>query len=430
MSEPVAKTTPILVAASEKPTLMPRFDVVVVGSGALGASAAFHLARAGRSVALLDKAEIASQTSPRAAGLSGQLRRNIVMSTLARRSVEKLLAFADETGEPMELYQPGSMNIARTERHRVQLEKAVAWGQSLGFPIEALSPEEACERMPFLRPTGVLSATHLKTDVFLEPAQVPRGYAAAAAKLGAELHPHTRVDSFVAEGAKIRRVLTDRGEFEADAVVDAAGAWARRLAQLAGSEAPMVPMRHQLMVTEPIDGVGNDQPIVRVIDVNVYVRPDRGGLMLGGYERDPRPLDLNQTPVDFRVEDLELDLSVLRRLAATVGDQFPVFVDAPIREHRGGLPTMTIDGEHIVGPAPGLDNLYLLAGCNVGGLSISPALGEEIAAWVVRGAPSFDLSRMSPARFPQGLSASELLAGATERYAHYYSPPPVLPGAY
>lgn len=192
----------------------------------------------------------------------------------------------------------------------------------------------------------------------------------------------------------------------------------------------MVPMRHQLMVTEPIDGVGNDQPIVRVIDVNVYVRPDRGGLMLGGYERDPRPLDLNQTPVDFRVEDLELDLSVLRRLAATVGDQFPVFVDAPIREHRGGLPTMTIDGEHIVGPAPGLDNLYLLAGCNVGGLSISPALGEEIAAWVVRGAPSFDLSRMSPARFPQGLSASELLAGATERYAHYYSPPPVLPGAY
>jgi glycine/D-amino acid oxidase-like deaminating enzyme len=409
---------------------MPRFDVVVIGSGALGASAAFHLAMAGRSVALLDKAAIASQTSPRAAGLSGQLRRNVVMSTLARRSVEKLLAFGDETGEPMEIHQPGSMNIARTERHRVQLEKAVAWGQSLGFPIKALRAEEACERMPFLRPTGVLGATHLSTDVFLDPAQVPRGYAAAAAKLGAELHPHTRVDGFVADGAKVRRVLTDRGEFEADAVVDAAGAWARRLAELAGSQAPMVPMRHQLMVTAPIEGVDNSQPIVRVIDVNVYVRPDRGGLMLGGYERDPRPHDMAKAPAGFLVEDLELDLSVLRRLAESVSDQFPIFAEAPIQEHRGGLPTMTLDGEHIVGPAPGLDNLYLLAGCNVGGLSISPALGEEVANWILGGEPSLDLSRMSPARFPQGLSASELLARATERYAHYYSPPPVLPSAY
>ena len=137
-------------------------------------------------------------------------------------------------------------------------------------------------------------------------------------------------------------------------------------------------MRHQLMITEPLPGVANSQPITRIVDANVYVRPDRGGLMLGGYEVDPKPVDVSQLPSSFRIEDLELDLSVLKRLAGLVKDQFPIFqTDVPLREHRGGLPTMTTDGEHILGEAPGVKGLYILGGCNVGGLSISPALGEE-----------------------------------------------------
>lgn len=409
---------------------MERFDVAVIGSGALGASVAFHLAELGRNVALIDKAEIGSQTSPRAAGLSGQLRRSEIMTLLARRSVDKIVRFTEETGEAMVYHQPGSMNIARTADIAAMLPKAVAWGKHLGLDIDLLTPDEARERMPFLETKGVLSATHMRTDVYLEPAQVALGYAAGAARRGATLMPGTRVDRIVVEQGRVVRLETGRGDIAAKAVVDAAGGWARRVAELGGATLPLVPVRHQLMITVPLPGVDNSQPIVRVVDVNVYVRPARGGLMLGGYERDPLPVDPRALSADFRIEDLNLDLGVLRRLAAEVEDQFPVFRGVELQEHRGGLPTMTADGEHIVGPAPGVEGLYVLAGCNVGGLSISPALGEELARWIVQGQPSMDLSRMSPDRFSARLGEDALIDAARIRYAHYYNPPPVLPVAY
>jgi glycine/D-amino acid oxidase-like deaminating enzyme len=406
-----------------------RFDVAVIGSGALGASAAFHLAQRGRSVILIDKAGIGSQTSPRAAGLSGQLRRSEIMTSLARRSVDKIARFTDETGEPMVYHQPGSINIARTPEVAAMLPKSVAWGVSLGLDIELLSPEAAQERMPFLQTKSVLCATHMRTDVHLEPSQLATGYARGAQRFGAVLLPDTRVDAIIAEHGRVSRLETDRGEIGADVVVDAAGGWARRVATLAGAVLPLVPMRHQLIITRKIEGVNNGQPIVRVVDANVYVRPSDGGLMLGGYERDPKPVDPRALAPDFRVEDLELDVSVLRRLARAIEDQFPIFRDIEIAEHRGGLPTMTADGEHILGPAPGVDGLFLLAGCNVGGLSISPALGEELATWIVDGRPSVDLSRMSPARFAH-LDEDALIEAARVRYAHYYNPPAILPAAY
>jgi len=409
---------------------MDQFDAVVIGSGALGASAAFHLARLGRNVALLDKAAIASQTSPRAAGLTGQLRRSEVMMRLARRAVQKIERFTEETGEPLVFFQPGSMNIVRLPQHVAMLHKAVQWGKQFGLDIDLIEPAQARELMPFLHTEGVLAVSHMRTDVYLEPGQLPLGYARASEKLGATLRPHTTVTGMVTESGAITRVLTDKGEIRTGVVVDAAGAWVRLIARLAGSKVPLVPMRHQLMITVPLPGVRTGQPIVRVIDVNVYVRPERGGLMLGGYETDPLPYDDARLGQGFTIEELPLDLSVLRRLADSVYDQFPVFRGVALQEHRGGLPTMTLDGEHIVGPAPGVNGLYLLGGCNVGGFSIAPALGEQLAEWIVNGRPSEDLSRMSPARFAPDLPQAMLVEKCRERYAHYYNPFPVLPVAY
>lgn len=409
---------------------MAQYDVVVIGSGALGASAAFHLARSGRNVALVDKEAIASQTSPRAAGLSGQLRRSEVMMRLARRAVQKIERFTEETGQPLIFFQPGSLNIARLPQHAQMLHTAVPWGKQFGLDIDLITPGQARELMPFLRTEGVLAVSHMRTDVYLEPGQLPLGYALASQKLGATLLPYTRVTGIVTEAGAVSRVLTDKGEIQTRVVVDAAGAWIRLVAGLAGSRAPVAPMRHQLMITVPLPGVSTSQPIVRVIDVNVYVRPERGGLMLGGYEADPLAFEGSRLGGDFKIEDLELDLSVLRRLADSVYEQFPVFRNSALQDHRGGLPTMTLDGEHIVGPAPGVNGLYLLGGCNVGGFSIAPALGEQLAEWIVAGRPSEDLSRMSPNRFAVDLSESTLIEKCRERYAHYYSPPPVLPVAY
>ncbi|MDQ0138077.1 glycine/D-amino acid oxidase-like deaminating enzyme [Neorhizobium galegae] len=400
---------------------MEKYDVAVIGSGALGASAAFHLAKAGKSVVLLDKAEIASQTSPRAAGLSGQVRQSELMTKLAVRSVEKIERFTDETGEPMTFYQPGSMSIARLPEHEALLRERVALGKKFGLDVDLIRPEEACERMPFLKNKGIRAVSHMRRDVYLEPVQIPMGYALAAQKLGATLMPNTAVTEVIVEGNAVRRLATNRGEIATRAVVDAAGGWLRLVAGYARTKVPVVPMRHQLMVTAKLEGVSNTQPVTRIIDANVYVRPDKGGLMFGGYERDPMPYDMSKVSGEFRIEDLDLDIQVLKRLADLVSEQFPVFQSAEIAEHRGGLPTMTIDGDHVLGRAPGVEGFYILGGCNVGGLSIAPALGEEIARLVVEGRTLHDLSRMSPSRFSGDLSEHDLLSGCTERYANYYS---------
>jgi glycine/D-amino acid oxidase-like deaminating enzyme len=170
-----------------------------------------------------------------------------------------------------------------------------------------------------------------------------------------------------------------------------------------------------------------NQPITRIIDANVYVRPDKGGLMLGGYEPDPLQYDMRSMPMDFEIKDLELDLSVLQRLAENVAEQFPIFRNVVLQEHRGGLPTMTADGEHVLGPAPGLSGLYVIGGCCVGGLSTAPALGELLAEWIVQGHPSMDLSFMSPDRLAAGLPETELRERCKLQYAHHYWSPETMP---
>jgi glycine/D-amino acid oxidase-like deaminating enzyme len=396
-------------------------DVVVIGSGSLGSSVAYHLAKSGkRRVALVDKGELASQTSPRAAGLSGQIRHSELMTRLAVRGVERIARFAEETGEPMVFHQPGSLKIARTPEHEAQLGNEVALGRKLGLPIDFVEPHEAKRLMPFLETTGIRVMTYMQSDIYLEPGQLPLGYCRAAGRLGATLLPLTRVTAIAAPNGVVERVSTDRGEIRTPLVVDAAGAWVRAVADLAGARIPMVPTRHQLLITEPLDGVRPEQPITRVIDANVYIRPDHGGLMLGGYEADPLQFDMRQLPPAFDVKDMPLDLGVLRDLAKQVYEQFPIFGNVNIREHRGGLPTMTPDGEHVIGTAPGVHGLFVVGGCCVGGLTIAPAIGELVAEWIVSGEPPIDMSTMVPSRFARGLSEDALKEACRRRYAHHY----------
>lgn len=404
-----------------------RADAVVIGAGALGASTAFYLAKSGLSVALLDKAELASQTSPRAAGLSGQLRSDEAMTRIAVKAVGKIENFEAETGEKMTFLQPGSLKIARRTEHEAQLHEEVAQGQRLGLDVAMISPDDAQRLMPYLSTEGIRAVMHMRTDVYLEPVQIPAGYARASERLGATLLPHTSVQEIVTRGGTVAGVRTSRGEIRTRIVVDAAGAWLRLVAALVGSTVKLVPTRHQLMVTVPLPKVRPDQPITRIIDANVYVRPEKGGLMLGGYESDPMQYDMRDLPADFRIEDLVLDLSVLRRLSEGVAPQFPILRDVALQEHRGGLPTMTADGEHVLGPAPGISGLYVIGGCCVGGLSTAPALGELLAEWITQGHPSMDVSFMAPDRLATGLPENKLRDLCRLQYAHHYYSPGTMP---
>ena len=395
-------------------------DVVVIGSGAFGASAAYHLARRGARVAVLERAALASQTSPRAAGLSSQVRATPSLTRLAQRAVTKLSAFTDETGEPLRFTQSGALKIARTERDADQLAREVARGAAVGVPIELVSVAEARRRLPILGERGIVAVSWSPTDCNVEPAELPIGYCRAAEKLGAALFPHTPATGFEIGPGGVEGVRTPAGTIATRAVVDAAGGWARLVASELAGALPVVPTRHQLLITEPIPGVTPAFPIARVIDANVYVRHERGGLMLGGYETDP----LQPDPVALSdVAKLPLDIEVLWRLARSVREQFPIFQDPSLRvaEHRGGLPTLTVDDRYLVGPLPGVAGAWVMSGCCVGGLSVSPALGEAMAEWILDGAPSLDLSEISTARFAgQGLDEAALRERCRRAYATHY----------
>jgi len=397
-------------------------DVVVIGSGGLGAATAFYLVTRGvRNVTLVDKHEIGSQTSPRAAGMVSCVRKGDLMIELIKLAAAKIKRFTQDTGQPLDWVHSGSLKVARRPQDAEVIEGDIARGRRLGLDVERISPQEAHRLNPFLEPEGVLAVMRVGDDMYFDPAQVAVGFARAAEARGATLLPYTAAGRVLIENGQVTGVDTDQGTVKASIVVDAAGAWTRQVAEASGVRVPLLPTAQQLFVTEPLQGARADLPMVRIMDAAVYMRPCNGGFLWGVYEEDPRFFDMDALGEKFHIKDMPLDAEVLWRYADDVKQQLPILLKAKVREHRGGIPTMTADGQHIVGPTPAARGFFFASGCNVAGLSISPALGEALAAWIVDGAPPMDLAPLSVARFGAGSwSEDELKRQAAWQYRHFY----------
>jgi 4-methylaminobutanoate oxidase (formaldehyde-forming) len=397
-------------------------DVIVVGSGGLGAATAYFLTkRRGLSVALLDKHEIGSQTSPRAAGMVSCVRKSDLMISLIKDACRKIETFTEETGQPLNWVHSGSLKIARRPRDGEVIKADFERGYRMGLDVELISPEEATRLNPFLRATGVVAAMRIGDDRYFDPSQIAIGFARAAAARGAEVLPKTNVLAVNIDAGKVTGVTTANATIEAPIVVDAAGAWTRQVAEVSGLRVPLVPTRQQLIVTEPVEGARADLPMIRIMDAAVYMRPCQDGFLWGVYEETPCFFDMQSFGATFDIMDMPLDIQVLRSAATEVREQLPVLQTAKVREFRGGIPTMTADGYHILGPAPGAEGFYFASGCNVAGLSISPVVGETLAAWIVDGKPPVDLAPMSAMRFKgETWDEHELRRDAAWHYRHFY----------
>lgn len=391
-------------------------DVVVIGAGALGLSAALHLAIAGRSVVVVERDTPGAHASGRAAGLFKSVQADALRTDLARRSITKAVTFGDWTGVPLDVVRSGSYLVARTAGHKEYLRAEQRQSRGWGVDIREASADEVTGKVSYYQGSGTEFALWCPEDVYIaEPALLVGAYVRACGLQGAEVLEHEEVTGVTLSGGRVAGVETTRRSISTPAVVDAAGAWTAQVAALAGGSVAIAPVRHQLFITEPAsdDLTSASDPIVRIVDAAVYVRPARGGLMLGGFERGPRAFGASEPP-----RDVPLDFAVLRRLADLVGREVPAGSRAAA-EHRGGMFTMSPDGRFVLGPVPDVPGLWVASGCNGSGFSSSLALGEALAAWLT--GTSGSLAPLSPARFGP-MSAEALIKDGVWQYEHYYDP--------
>jgi glycine/D-amino acid oxidase-like deaminating enzyme len=397
-------------------------DLVVIGAGALGLSTALHAALLGRSVTVVERVTAGSQASGRAAGLFKSVQADHLRTRLARRSIERAVSFADWAGVPLQVARSGSFLVARTRDHARYLQQEARQSRDWGADVRDAGPAELADRVSFYQSGGDEIALYCAEDIYIdEPAALIQAYLAACKGCGVRLLETEAVAGVRLSGGRASAVETASRTITCTAVVDAAGAWTRQIAELAGSSVAVAPVRHQLLITEPLAAVDPAAPIVRVVDAAVYLRPARGGLMVGGFETDPLPVDPRAESASFSTDDVPLDIAVLRKLATQVAAEVPAATDARVAEHRGGLFTMTPDGRFVAGPVPEVPGLWVASGCNGSGFSSSLAIGEALAGWIYEVPGRLDIGALSPGRFgPVGDEA--LIARGIWQYAHYYDP--------
>ena len=403
-------------------------EIAVIGAGALGLSTALHCALRGRSVVVVDRAAAGSQASGRAAGLFKSVQPDQARTLLARRSIEKAARFEQWAGVPLDVQQPGSFLIARTARHKAFLRAELAQSRQWGVDVREADLAELAERTSCFQPSGTELAVWCPEDIYIEePGSLIQAYLSACRLHGVEILESEPVIAVLTSGGRVTGLETTSRHITAITVVDAAGAWARQVGELARAWIPVAPVRHQLLITEPAESIRATDPIIRVIDAATYLRPARGGLMLGGFETDPLPLDPRRQPAAFTTDDVPLDLGKLQKLAGQVAAEVPLAGSTQVAEHRGGLFTMSPDGRFLAGPLSDVPGLWVASGCNGSGFSSSPAVGEMLATWITEDAVPPGLGGFSPGRFGH-LTDEALLEKGTWQYAHYYDSCP-LPGS-
>ena len=406
-------------------TLLPsRADVVIVGSGAFGLSAAYQLSRVhSGSIVVLDRFDPASQTSPRAAGLYKLIQASKVKSQLAALSIEIIEGFAEESGQPLAYVKSGSVLAARTTEHAAMIDAEVAQSRGWGVEVEDLDQAGLVRVAPYLSGRGVKRAYYIPGDIYIEePAWLLQAYLSALAARGVQVIGNTPVTGFTITEGAITGVRTLAGDIETTLVVDAAGIWSRQVGALAGAEVAITPVRHQLLITRPIAGMAPTEPIARIVDASAYLRPARGGLMMGGMEQNALAIDPRQDP-DFEMSKTPLDMRILDQFTDELGPLTPALGDTPVAEHRGGVFTMTPDGRFLAGPSRQVAGLWLATGCNGSGFSLSAGLGRVLAEWIAGGEPPIDMSALDPDRFGRGpLDEDALVAAGLNMYSNYYTP--------
>jgi sarcosine oxidase subunit beta len=375
-------------------------DVVVVGGGVVGASAAYHLAAAGAGRVLLLEREDAlgtGSTGACAGGFRHQFSSEINIR-LSLASVPMILSFRETHGIPLDVHQDGYLFLVRTEASWRSFVAAAELQRGLGVDAQLLQPEEAGALAPGLSLDGMIGATFCPDDGIADPSGLTAGYGTIARGAGAELRTGVEVNAIRTDGGRVTGVGTSEGPVGTRIVVNAAGPWAGALAKTCGVVVPLEPVPRTVVVTGPFPGVPDRKTLVIDADTSFYFHREGQGVLMGmGSPHERASFD---TTVDETVVANELIPTAIR--------VFPPLERAGIARVWAGLYEMTPDRHPIIGPVMGSTGLYLACGFSGHGFQHAPIVGKLLAEMVVEGeARTVDVSRLSLERFGRGDLARE-----------------------
>ncbi|HEY7935609.1 MAG TPA: FAD-dependent oxidoreductase [Candidatus Limnocylindrales bacterium] len=404
---------------------MDQAQAVIIGGGVGGTSIAYHLAERGwRDIVLVDRAELTSGSTFHSAGLVGQLRSSVTLTRMMMDSVALYRRLKAETGMDPAWHEVGSLRLASTPARMEELTRQAGWAKTFGLPLELIGPTEARDLFPLMSLDGVLGAVFLPTDGWLDPSGLALALAAGARARGARLETGTRVTAIdVADGRVMGVVVEKAGErrtIRSAVVVNAGGMFAPEIGRLAGVNVPIIPMAHEYLFTERIEGVTPSLPTMRDPDHLCYFREEVGGLCMGGYERHPAPWSLDGVPADFNGKLLAPDWPRFAEIMDGAVHRVPPIADAGINRMINGPEGFTPDNEFVLGESE-VRGFFVAAGFCAHGIAGAGGIGKQMASWIVDGEPELDLWKMDIRRFgAQYRSQAYTLARTVEVYQQYY----------
>jgi sarcosine oxidase subunit beta len=359
-------------------------EVVVVGGGVMGASALYHLTRAGcTDCVLLERETLGSgSTSKAAGGIRAQFSDELNVR-IALECIRRFERFADEPGGEIAFRQWGYLFLLTTEPDAQAFRRGVELQRSLGAPSEVLDADAAARIVPGLRVDDVLAATFCPLDGYATPEAVVQGYAAAAAAAGARIVQGCPVARIAAEDGRIAAVETARGTVATRRVVLTAGIWSRALAATAGVEIPVEPAARHVFFTDPGDPLPRELPLTIDFATGFYFHREGAGLLLGGREQ------------------------TLEALAPRAVHRLPLLADVAIRGGWWGYYEVSPDHNAIVGRTAAPEGLVYATGFSGHGFQQAPVIGEHVALLALDRPTPFDLSPFSLERFAAGAARPE-----------------------
>ena len=398
--------------------------VVVIGGGVVGCSVLYHLTKLGwADVMLVERSELTSGSTWHAAGGFHTLNGDTNMAALQGYTIRLYRELEELTGVSCGLHHVGGVTLADTPERMDMLKAERAKHRYMGLETEILTPNEIAQKAELVNIEGLLGGLFDPLDGHLDPSGTTQAYAKAARMGGAEIVTQNRVLDVLPRREGGWDVVTEQGTIIAEHVVNAAGLWAREVAEMVGVYLPLLPMAHQYLVTDDIPEIyDREAEFPHVMDPGgeSYLRQEGRGLCIGFYEQKCEPWAVDGTPWDFGHELLNDQFEKIEDSAAFAYRRFPVLERAGVKRVIHGPFTFAPDGNPLVGPVPGVPNFW--SACAVmAGFSQGGGVGLSLAQWMIEGETERDPRAMDVARFGRWTTPGYTVPKVIENYQRRFS---------